>query len=80
MDAGFTDSDYRGLINVLLTNHSKKAFTIRAGDRIGQVVFLEKFDVQFTKVKKKEDLGKTKRGNGGFGSTGVTVIKKNETK
>ena len=72
MDAGLIDSDYRGLIYVLLSNHSKKAFAIRTGDRIAQVVFLEKFDVQFTKVNKKEDLGNTKRGNGGFGSTGVT--------
>ena len=72
VDAGLIDSDYRGLIYVLLSNHSKKAFTIRTGDRIAQVVFLEKFDVQFTKVNKKEDLDNTKRGNGGFGSTGVT--------
>ena len=28
------------------------------------------------KVEKKEDLGNTKRGDGGFGSTGVTVTKK----
>ena len=76
VDAGLIDSDYKGLIYVLLSNHYKKAFTIRTGDRISQVVFLEKFDVQFTKVNKKEDLGNTKRGNGGFGSTGVIVIKK----
>ena len=76
VDTGLIDSDYRGLNYVLLSNHSKKAFTIRTGDRIAQVVFLEKFDVQFTKVNKKEYLGNTKGGNGGFGSTGVTVIKK----
>ena len=76
VDARLIDSDYRGLIFVLLSNHSKKAFTIRTGDRITQVVFLEKFDVDFTNVNKKEDLGNTKRGNGGFGSTDVTVINK----
>ena len=76
VDAGLIDSDYRDLIYVLLPNYSKKVFTIRTGDRIAQVVFLEKFDVQFTKVNKKEYLGNTKGGNGGFGSTGVTVIKK----
>ena len=76
VDAGLIDSDYRGLVYVLLCNHSKKAFTVRTGDRIAQAVFLEKFDVQFTKVNKKEDLGATKRGDGGFGSTGFTVIKK----
>ena len=76
VDAGLIDSDYRDLIYVLLSNHSKKAFTIRTGDRIAQVVFLEKFDVQFMKVYKKEDLGNTKTGNGGFPPTGVTVMKK----
>ena len=76
VDAGLISSDYRGLVYVLLCNHSKKAFTVRTGDRIAQAVFLEKFDVQFTKVNQKEDLGATKRGDSGFGSTGVTVIKK----
>ena len=76
VDAGVIDSDYRGLVYVLLCNHSKKAFTVRTGDRIAQAVFLEKFDVQFTKVNQKEDLGATNWGGGGFGSTGVTVVKK----
>ena len=53
VDAGLIDSDYRGLVYVLLCNHSKKAFTVRTGDRIAQAAFLEKFDVQFTKVNKK---------------------------
>ena len=75
VDTRLIDSDYRGLIYVLLSNHSKKAFTKRTEDRVAQVVFLENFDVQFTKGNKK-DLGNTKRGNGGFGSTGVSVIKK----
>ena len=38
--------------------------------------FFEKFNVHFEKVRKKEELGATKRGSGGFGSTGITVIKK----
>ena len=45
VDAGLIDSDYRGLVYVLLCNHSKKDFTVRTGDRIAQAVFLEKFDV-----------------------------------
>ena len=52
---------------------------MRTGDRIAQVVFLEKFDAQFEKVSKKEELGVTKRDSGGFGSTGLIVIKKNES-
>ena len=54
VDAGLIDSDYRGLVYVLLCNHYKKAFTVRTGDRTAQAVFLEKFDVQFTKVNKKK--------------------------
>ena len=76
VDAGLIDSDYRGLVYVFSVNHSEQTFTIRAGDRLAQAVFLEKFNVKFEKVDKKEQLGKTKRGNGGFGSTGITVIKK----
>ena len=77
--AGLIDWDYRGLIYVLLFNHSDRAFTVRMGERLAQVVFLEKFDVRFDKVSKREDLGSTKRGSGGFGSTGITVIKKMKT-
>ena len=76
VEAGLIDVDHRGLIYVLLFNHSEKAFTVRTGERIAQVAFLEKFDANFEKVSKKEELGVTKRGSGGFGSTGITVIKK----
>ena len=78
--AGLIDSDYRGLVYVLFVNHSEQTFTIRTGDRLAQAVFLEKFDVKFEKVNNIEQLGKTKRGNGGFWSTGIIVKKKNETK
>ena len=37
---------------------------------------MEKFDVKFEKVNNIEQLGKKERGNGGFGSTGITMIKK----
>ena len=76
VEVGLIDADYRGLVYVLLFNHSERVFTVRTGDRIAQVVFLEKFDAQFGKVSKKEELGVTKRDSGGFGSTGLTVIKK----
>ena len=64
---------------MLLFNHSDRAFTVRTGERHAQVVFLEKFDVCFEKVSNKKDLGTTKRGSGGFGSTGITIIKKMKT-
>ena len=64
-----------GALFVLFVNHSEQTFTIRTGDRLAQAVFLEKFDVKFEKVNNIEELGNTKKGNGGFGSTGITVIK-----
>ena len=63
-----------GALFVLFVNHSEQTFTIRTGDRLAQAVFLEKFDVKFEKVNNIEELGNTKKGNGGFGSTGITVI------
>ena len=77
IDPGVIDSDYRGIIQVLLVNrHHEKTFTVRVEDRIAQVAFMEKFIVNFCKVSDPALLGKTKRGHDGFGSTGVEVIKK----
>ena len=77
IDAGVIDSDFRGIIQVLLvSHHHEKTFTVRAEDRIAQVVFMEKFNVNFHKVSDPAWLGRTKRGYDGFGSTGVEVIKK----
>ena len=71
VDAGLIDSDH-----MLIVNHSNKAFTIRTGDRVAQIVFVEHYNVLFKKVDKKELLDITKRGGGGFGSSGVSEIKK----
>ena len=77
IDAGVIDSDFRGIIQVFLVNHHhEKTFTVRAEDRIAQVVFMEKFNVNFHKVSDPDLLGKTKRGHDRFGSIGVEVIKK----
>ena len=79
VDAGLIDSDYRGIVHMLIVNHSNKAFTIRTSDRVAQVVFVEHCNVLFKKVDKKEFLGITKRGEGGFSSSGISEIKKNRT-
>ena len=77
IDAGVIDSNFRGIIQFLLVNHHhQKTFTVRAEDRIAQVVFMVKINVNFHKVSDPALLGKTKRGHDGFGSTGVEVIKK----
>ena len=64
---GTIDSDYRGEIKVILFNHGKKEFTVNNNDRIAQMVLMPILKVEFEEV---EDLPKTLRGFGGFGSTG----------
>ena len=75
MDAGLIDADYHGIVEMLIVNNSEAAFTVRVGDRVAQVAFHKRIDVDFQKVEMK-DLSKIKRGECGFGSTGVSVIKK----
>ena len=70
VDAGLIDSDYREIFHVLIFNHSNKAFTIPTGDRVAQIVFVGHYNILFKKVDKKEFLGITKTGGGGFGSSG----------
>ena len=79
VDADFIDSDYRGIVHILIVNHSNEAFTSRTGERVAQVVFVEHYNFLFKKVYKKEFSGITKRGEGGFGSSGVSEIKKSRT-
>jgi dUTP pyrophosphatase len=65
---GTVDSDYRGPVRVLLINQSKEPRVVRPGERIAQLVIAPVTNVQ---VREVEGLGETKRGGGGFGSTGV---------
>ena len=79
IDAGVIDADFRSIIQVLMLNHDPhKSFTVRTGDRIVQVVFMRKFNANFHRVTDKHLLRQTKRGNDVFGSTGITVIKKDK--
>ncbi|WP_010521304.1 dUTP diphosphatase [Aquimarina agarivorans] len=65
---GTIDADYRGEIGVILVNLSNEDFTIEHGDRIAQIVISKYERVDWNVV---EELSKTSRGSGGFGSTGV---------
>ena len=67
---GTIDSDYRGEISAMLINHSKVNFEIERGMRIAQMIIAPV--VQFNLIK-TETLDETKRGAGGFGSTGIRV-------
>ena len=64
------DSDYRGEIGVILINHGKKPFEVKNGDRIAQLVLNKVEQINWIPVNSLEDLSKTERGLGGFGSTG----------
>ena len=65
---GTIDADYRGEVCVILINHGKKNLTYSEGMRIAQIVFME---LPKIKLRKKNRLSNTKRGKGGFGSTGT---------
>ena len=65
---GTIDADYRGEVCVILINHGKKKFDITRGMRIAQIIFME---LPKIKLEKKNRLSNTKRGEGGFGSTGT---------
>jgi dUTP pyrophosphatase len=64
---GTIDSDYRGEIKVPLINHGQDDFTITRGDRIAQMVVAP---VTTATLEEAETLDITKRGTGGFGSSG----------
>ncbi len=61
------DSDYRGEIFVGLRNESDIDQTVRAGDRIAQLVIIPYQEIAFRSVDR---LPETERGHGGFGSSG----------
>ena len=65
---GTIDADYRGEIGVILVNLSNTDFTIKDGDRIAQMVIAKYKQAKWIEVV---TLDETKRGKGGFGSTGV---------
>ena len=64
---GTVDSDYRGELKVILYNHGNKEFIVNNEDRIAQMVLVPIIKANFEEV---ENLPKTIRGEGGFGSTG----------
>ncbi len=65
---GTIDSDYRGPLGVILVNFGDRAYRIRHGARIAQAVIAPVLQAAWAMV---EDLDRTARGAGGFGSTGV---------
>ena len=66
---GTIDSDYRGELAVILINHSTEPRSIARRERIAQIVVCPVFRIEWHPVTELTD---TLRGEGGFGSTGVT--------
>ena len=64
---GTIDADYRGEIGVILVNISNEEKEIKNGDRIAQMIIAK---IEQPKLIEVTELNETKRGAGGFGSTG----------
>jgi dUTP pyrophosphatase len=65
---GTIDADYRGELKILLTNFGKEPFIVRFGDRIAQLIITKTEKVVIEQVS---SLSETKRGEGGFGHSGL---------
>lgn len=64
---GVIDSGYRGEYLIVLLNTSNKAYTIKKGDKIAQILIQPIVSVE---VEETKELDNTDRGDGNFGSTG----------
>jgi dUTP pyrophosphatase len=66
---GTLDSGYRGELKVILQNESKEHYQIKKGEKIAQIVLAR---YEQAEIQETLDLEKSSRGDGGFGSTGLT--------
>ncbi len=66
--AGVIDSDYRGVVKVLLFNHGDEDYVVNVGDRIAQMIMERILRPHFVEVETHEE---SQRGRSGFGSTGT---------
>ena len=67
---GTIDCDYRGEVGIILINLGEKPLQITRGMRIAQMVIAPVIQADFREVT---DLPQTRRGSGGFGSTGTAA-------
>lgn len=67
--AGVVDNGYRGIIGVILFNTDKEnSFTVKAGDRIAQLIVETYHNFDFVE---SDSLGDSSRSDSGFGSSGT---------
>ncbi|MFA6095180.1 MAG: dUTP diphosphatase [Candidatus Paceibacterota bacterium] len=65
---GVIDATYRGEVMVGMINLGSKAYTFEKGNKVAQMIIQKREGVIIKEIKK---LTETKRGKGGFGSTGL---------
>lgn len=66
---GTIDPSYRGEVKAILRNQNLMPFDIKKGDRIAQLVVVPYVSVEWDQAV---ELAASTRGEGGFGSTGVS--------
>ena len=69
--AGVIDSQYRGEIKILLENTFAGTYVIKRGAKIAQLIIIKHLAWPTKRVDSVDELGQTKRGSDGFGSTGT---------
>ena len=67
---GTIDSAYRGELGIMVKNETDKVIIIPSGTKLAQGVLERVYQCRFEEVK---EVSQTDRGEGGFGSTGVTI-------
>ncbi|MDR1066652.1 MAG: dUTP diphosphatase [Clostridiales bacterium] len=65
---GTIDADYRGEIKIILINHGAHRFTVERAARVAQMIIAK---IQKPIFAETDALPRTKRGDGGFGHTGI---------
>jgi dUTP pyrophosphatase len=65
---GTIDSDYRGIVSLIVTNLGREPYVIKRGARLAQMVINEVIRAEFEQV---EELPESQRAHGGFGHTGI---------
>lgn len=70
---GLVDEGYDGEVLVKLFNHGDEDFTVRRGDKIGQLVIMP---VVYEPVEIVNSIKGGERGSNGFGSTGARACEK----
>lgn len=69
LGGGVIDSDFRGIVCIIVTNLPQRTIEIEVGDRIAQIIFLMKQEINLIEDEEFDD--KTYCDTKGFGSTGI---------